>query len=66
MNGKRIWITDELMHELIREERKYNECLRERRAATIGSRNKQFMISIYDQQISESDKRMLILYEKNR
>ena len=62
----RVYLTDEVLHDLIKEERRCNEHLRKRRAAAAGTYGRYDEIAFYDKQIYESDRRLMVLYEKNR
>ena len=64
--GKRIFLDDAELSGLLREERKYNEGLRKRRAAAETHHEPLDVIAHYDHLIYKSDARLLILYEKNR
>ena len=64
--GKRICLDDAELSGLLREERKFNEELRKRRAAAQTHYEPLDVIAHYDQLIYQSDARLLILYEKNR
>ena len=66
MSQRRIFLDDAELSGLLREERKYNEGLRTRRAAAISHHEPLDVIAHYDQLIYKSDARLLILYEKNR
>ena len=64
--GRRIFLDDAELSGLLREERKYNEGLRKRRAAAETHHEPLDVIAHYDHLIYKSDARLLILYEKNR
>ena len=64
--GRRIFLDDAELNGLLREERKYNEGLRKRRAAAETHHEPLDVIAHYDHLIYKSDARLLILYEKNR
>lgn len=63
---KRIFLDDAELSRLLKEERKYNEELRARRAAAETHYEPLDVIAHYDHLIYQSDARLLILYEKNR
>lgn len=60
------YLTDEVLHDLIKEERRYNEHLRKRRAAAAEKYGRYDEIAFYDKQIYDSDRRLITMYEKNR
>ena len=62
----RVYLTDEVLHDLIQEERRYNEYRRKRRAKAAGTYGRFDEVAFYDKQIYESDRRLMVLYEKNR
>lgn len=63
---KRTFLDDAELSRLLKEERKYNEGLRTRRAAAQTHNEPLDVIAHYDHLIYKSDARLLILYEKNR
>ena len=66
IHGKRIFLDDAELHSLIKEERKFNERLRNRRAAAVQYHEPVDVVATYDHMIFQSDARLLTLYEKNR
>lgn len=62
----RVFLDDEALSGLLKEERKYNDGLRKRRAAAIAHHEPLDVIAFYDHQIYTSDARLMTLYEKNR
>ena len=64
--GKRIFLDDAELSGLLAEERKFNEGLRERRAAALHHHEPLDVIATYDHMIYKSDARLMTLYEKNR
>lgn len=59
-------LSDSEVSDCIREERRYNQYLRKRRAESIERNEHRSMIVQYDQMIFASDRRLVALYAKNR
>ncbi|MBQ8508080.1 MAG: hypothetical protein IJ466_11705 [Clostridia bacterium] len=66
MKRRNYRLRDEEVADFIKSERRYNEHLRQRRAASINTGESKDVILHYDGLIYSSDRRLITLYAKSR